>query len=309
MKYESNKISWLLALLLIASCNSSKQVVTDNTFVPDPVTENGKSLFYQIYGNGLKQPSYLYGTIHIMNNDDFSIGKNLEKKLRASSQLVMELDLADTDLGSLAEKSLFPEGKSIKDYISAADYDTLKIFFADSIGVEPMVFEMAYSKMKPIFLEQLIYFKYVGSNPSSYENSFSDIAENRDMKVVGLETFAEQLSILDEFPLDEQIQHLLYAVKNYSQESKNMDKLFALYLDQDIEGLYQFVTSDNYSSDDFEQTLIYKRNDKWIPLITDMIQQQSSFIAVGAGHLGGQQGLIRLLRNKGFIVEPINTEK
>lgn len=310
MKSESNKISWLLALLLLTSCNASKQTtVIDKTFTPDPVSANGKSLLYQIYGNGLTQPSYLFGTIHIMNNEDFSIGKNVEKKLKSATKLVMELDLGEADLADLATKSLFPEGKSIQDYISEEDYDTLKTFFADSVGVEPMVFEMAYSKMKPIFMEQLIYFKYVGENPSSYENSFSDIAESKNIAVVGLETFNEQLALLNEFPLEEQIQHLLHTVKHYSQESKNMDILFDLYINQDIEGLFQFATSSDATSDEFEETLIYKRNNKWIPEIINLIRQNSSFIAVGAGHLGGPQGLIKLLRDKGYTVEPINTDK
>jgi uncharacterized protein YbaP (TraB family) len=310
MKSEPNKIPWLLALLLLTSCNASKQsTVIDNTFIPDPVSVNGKSLLYQIYGLGLSQPSYLFGTIHIMNNDDFAIGKNVEKKLKSASKLVMELDLGEADLADLAAKSLFPEGKSIQDYISEEDYDTLKTFFADSIGVDPMVFEMAYAKMKPIFMEQLIYFKYVGENPSSYENSFTEIAENKEIAIVGLETFNEQLALLNEFPLEEQIQHLLHTVKHYSQESKNMDTLFDFYINQDIEGIFQFATSSEDISDEFEETLIYKRNKKWIPKITDLISQNSSFIAVGAGHLGGPQGLIKLLKDKGYTVEPINTEK
>lgn len=310
MKSEPYKIPWLLALLLLTSCNASKQsTVIDNTFIPDPVSVNGKSLLYQIYGLGLSQPSYLFGTIHIMNNDDFAIGKNVEKKLKSASKLVMELDLGEADLADLAAKSLFPEGKSIQDYISEEDYDILKTFFADSIGVDPMVFEMAYAKMKPIFMEQLIYFKYVGENPSSYENSFTEIAENKEIAIVGLETFNEQLALLNEFPLEEQIQHLLHTVKHYSQESKNMDTLFDLYINQDIEGIFQFATSSEDISDEFEETLIYKRNKKWIPKITDLISQNSSFIAVGAGHLGGPQGLIKLLKDKGYTVEPINTEK
>ncbi len=309
MKSEPNKIPWLLALLLLASCHATKETVKDNTFVPDQVAESGKSLLYQIYGNGLLQPSYIYGTIHIMNNEDFTIGKNVEKKLKNAALLVMELDLGEADLADLAARSLFAEGKSIQDYISAEDYDTLKTFFADSVGVDPMVFEMAYAKMKPIFMEQLIYFKYVGENPSSYENSFADLAEGKNIPVKGLETFNEQLAVLDEFPLEEQVQHLLHTVKNYSIESKNMDKLFELYMAQDVEGLFDFVTGAEYSSDEFEETLIYKRNAKWIPKIAEIIRDNNAFIAVGAGHLGGNKGIIKLLKDKGYTVEPINTDR
>jgi uncharacterized protein YbaP (TraB family) len=307
LKYKIN-FPLLLSLILFGGCSNSKKTTKDNVFIPEKVVPSGKSLLYQIYGNGLTQPSYLFGTIHIMNENDFNIGSNIEKKLKTADELVMELDLAEVDMQQLAALSILPNDKTIKDYVSEKDFDTIKAFFEDSVGIPALTFEMSYSRMKPIFLEQLINFKYVGENPSSYENTFSDIADNKNIPMSGLETMLEQLTLLEEISLEDQIKHLVFTVKNYADESIIMDQLFGLYHQQDIDGLFNLITKQVEGDEEFESNLIVKRNYKWLPKIEEKMKSKKIFIAVGAGHLGGKDGLIKLLQNKGYIVEPISTE-
>jgi uncharacterized protein YbaP (TraB family) len=82
-------------------------------------------------------------------------------------------------------------------------------------------------------------------------------------------------------------------------------ELLSLYKKQDIEGAYNYIKSSTSGLEDFEEMLIIERNQNWIPIMEKMAIEKATFFAVGAGHLGGEKGLIKLLQEKGFTITPI----
>ena len=210
----------------------------------EPLTSNN-SLLWQISGNGLKAPSYLFGTMHIISNENYFFGENAKKKIKSAKNVVFEMDLSKVNIVETGLAAIIPGGKSIKDYLSEEDYNEVLIFMKDSMDINPAMFKSAYSKMKPIFLEQFLITKYLGNNPESYETNIGDMAKSQNKKIYGLETFEE---------------------------------------------------------------LLNKRNTNWIPKLMKYFDEGSTFVAVGAGHLSGPNGVIELLRNKGYKVEPISMD-
>ena len=79
-----------------------------------------------------------------------------------------------------------------------------------------------------------------------------------------------------------------------------------LYLNEDLEGLYKIVSEESDAIPEFNHNFLVVRNKNWIPVIEKNISSNSFFIAVGAAHLPGENGVIQLLRSKGYSVEPIN---
>ena len=269
-----------------------------------PLSTN-HSLLWQISGNGLKQTSYLYGTIHVISNEDYFLGKNVKKKLEKSSELIMEMDLNNIDVASLTMLSLLDSGKTIKNYMSDSDYQMIQAFMLDSIGIKKYTFEMFYAKLKPFYLEQLIFIKHLGEEKESYEDNFKKIAEAKNIKITGLETLSEQLQFLEEIPLEIQLKSIIKTIKEYSAETKELDKLIQDYKSQNLDALTaSFQDEDSI----WKEKLLDKRNSSWIPKIKNAIFQNSCFIAVGAGHLGSENGLIELLKKQGFNVEPISLD-
>lgn len=267
-----------------------------------PLTTN-QSLFWQISGNGLTKPSYLYGTIHIIPQDDFFVGKNITKKLENTDELVMEVDLSKMDIVSIAKLSLLDSNKTIKDYLNDSDYTTLLNFMTDTIGIDINMFNLAYARMKPFYVEQLLFINHIGQERESYEETFKAISDKKNISQTGLETFEEQLKFIDEIPLEEQFQSLVETIKSYNTQVKKLDKLVEDYKKQDLDALTaSFMDEENSKLKD---KLIDKRNHKWIPAIMELTKNKSCFIAVGAGHLGGENGIIQLLKNQGYTVEPI----
>lgn len=301
------KVLSLLAILItaipctkaISNNKSAKSIKLDKPLA----TTN--SLFWQISGNGLSKPSYLYGTIHLISQQDYFLGKNVSKKIKQSDALVMELDMKNIDVAAITAMSLLDSNKTIKDYMSDSDYTTLKTFMEDSIGISKFTFEQFYTKLKPFYLEQLIYFRYLGQEKESYEQNFNKIANEKNIPQVGLETFEEQLQFLEDIPLAAQLKSIINTIKNYTSETQNLDKLVQDYKAQNLEALENAFENDD---DDItlKQKLVDKRNNKWIPKLQELMKNKSCFIAVGSGHLVGQNGLIQLLKNQGYTVEPIS---
>lgn len=295
-------------LLLTIFCSGFKppkknQDVIVPVILDKPLTTNN-SLLWQISGNGITKPSYLYGTIHIISQNDFFLGKNVAKKLQKSDELIMEIDLNDMDVSALSKLSLLDSNKTIKDYMNDTDYTVLKSFMEDSIGIKKQTFEMLYGKLKPFYLEQLIFFKYLGQEKESYEQHFKNIAEEKNIQQSGLETFEEQLLFLEEIPLETQLKSIIKTIKNYSSETDKLDALIKDYKEQNLAALTNSFDGEEDSL--LKTKLVDKRNNNWVPKLKAKIQSKSCFIAVGAGHLGGENGLINLLKKQGYTVDPIS---
>ena len=294
-------------ILFFAGCKATQKVVAtnnENTVNPDKPIATNNSLLWQISGNGIAQPSYLYGTIHIISHDDYFLGKNVKRKLQNSNEVIMEIDLKKMDIGALAQLSILPEGKFIKDYMSDSDYTILQSFMEDSIGIKKSTFENAYGKLKPFFIEQLIFFNYLGQDKESYEENFKKLAEERNIPISGLETYDEQLKFLEEIPLEDQLKSMVKTIKNYTSETEKLGQLVVYYKAQNLTALSKSFEEEE--DQELNTKLLDKRNSNWIPKIQSAIKNKSCFIAVGAGHLVGANGLIELLKKQGYTVEPIS---
>lgn len=292
----------LFALFVLGCKPLQKNDDAHPPLLDKPLTTNN-SLLWQISGNGLKEPSYLYGTIHIIGAENYFLGKNVAKKLLGSKALVMELDLENINVGELTKLSLLENGKSVKDYMSDTDYAVLKSFMEDSIGIKKFTFEQMYSKLKPFYIEQLVFFRYISPEKESYEENFKRMAEEKNIPVEGLETYEEQLRFLDAIPLEEQLKSMVHTIRNYTSETQKLDRLIRYYKDQDITSLSKAFEEDEDQV--LKEKLVDKRNTKWIPELKALMQNKKCFIAVGAGHLGGENGLIQLLKKQGYTVDPI----
>jgi uncharacterized protein YbaP (TraB family) len=126
------------------------------------------------------------------------------------------------------------------------------------------------------------------------------MAQKNKMDNGFLETIYEQLDILEEIEIED-------AFDYFSSDFDIMgeyEELLAKYLDGDIYSIYEDMKSDT-TFGSYESSLLFERNIKWIPQIDSMINKNICFIAVGAGHLPGEEGLIQLLQNKGYTVKPV----
>jgi hypothetical protein len=122
------------------------------------------------------------------------------------------------------------------------------------------------------------------------------------MSMSGLETIQFQMNLLSEVSNEEQIKMLLLGL---TTDNSEFNKLLDTYLKKDINQLGTLMNNADLSPE-FYSDLIVKRNQKWIPIITELIQTNPTFIAVGAAHLPGKEGVLNLLQEAGYKITPID---
>lgn len=261
-----------------------------------------KSLLWQISGKGIKT-SYLFGTTHQICKDEFLWTPAMDKALLSSEKVCMEMDMDDpSTMMTVAQGMISKDGKKLSDYFTAEEFELLGNYITENTTYNIDMFQM----MKPIaLLSLLIESSATCDNITSYEAQIVEKAKEQDKEIVGIESPQEQLAALSALNSDSIKFYLMEAVNGNTQSMEEMAKIIELYKQQDIAGLQDFIESSSASNMGGMNELLPERNKKWIPRIEHMSNDHAIFYAVGAGHLGGKEGVIYLLRKQGYKVEPV----
>lgn len=271
-----------------------------NTSQAQPV-ETSNTLLWEISGNGLEKPSWLYGTIHMICAKDFIISDKLKDKFKSSGKVYLELDMDDPGMNMKMIQLSMLKGKKLSDFFTHNDYDKLDNFFKDTVGM-PLAF---LASMKPFVLFSLLTVKTLPcASQESYEMTFVKMAKEQKKEVLGLETIEDQMKVFDEMPDTTQAQMVMRFVNEFDGQKKDFAKMIDVYKQQKLDSLYEQIIS-SPDMEGSEEELLFKRNEKWIPVIEKAMQKESVFFAVGAGHLAGPKGVITLLRKQGYTVKGI----
>ena len=262
-----------------------------------------KSLLYEISGNGLSQPSYLYGTIHIICKDDFVMTEATKKKFSETQQVYLEIDMDDPKMMPDMMKSMYmTDGSTIKTLLSEPDYQKVSQFFKDTLKMNIGTMD----KMKPFVLGSMTVTKLLSCPTQSYEETFMKMAKAEHKEILGLETVQDQFSALDKMGMKKQADMMLVKlVDNWNDGKQEFKQLISDYKSQDVEAMYEDMSKSKSMDNDFENDLLVTRNKNWIPKIQQISKEKPTFFAVGAGHLGGKKGVITLLREAGFTVKAV----
>lgn len=292
--------SLILAFLISAPALQSQTLNKIKVEVADPA-----SLLWKIEGKGLTKPSYLFGTIHLIPRSKFLFNSAMNNAFSQVDNVAFEIDMNImndySQMFEILSKVRMPDGITIKDLLTPEDYKLFQEKFSDQ-GL-PTVF---LEGIKPMFLSAMGG-DMGGANGDmvSYEVELSEKAKEQNKMISGLETIDEQLSIIDSIPLKDQAAMLVESLKSTDADS-GYDEMVEKYLQQDIEGLNDVINESPEAKDiELMNSLLKDRNIKWISIMKKMMETSPTFFAVGAGHLGGNDGVIKLLRKEGYTLSPV----
>lgn len=260
------------------------------------------SLLWEIKGKKVKKTSYLFGTMHLMPKNDFYFPDHLVEKLNSTDLLIMEIGGLQEQMK--AAKLLMLDSGQVWDYFTPNQLDTLFTFFNDKLGMDSITLVNRFSKFKPLVLTQTLTSTIFGEQPKSYELELELKARQAKMSIIGLETIEEQISILVNMEKEDQVEMIMQGIRDFETQNE-LTELINIYKEQDLEKLYTYFKENGGSIMNYEAELLTNRNRKWIPELKKHIKKQQTFIAVGAGHLGGEFGLINLLKKEGYTISPV----
>ncbi len=296
-------MNYILYCVLVIACMGGS--CKDKIAKPPAINKDNNSLLWRVADASGKQVSYLYGTFHLMCKEDIVIGNAVNEAIEKADEVYFELDLDDP--GSMLGAMFFINMKndsSLKQLLTEPEYDRVNDFFTDTIGSSLTMFQ----RMKPSLLEAFMYPKMLGCRSSSgVEQELLVKVNAAKKKVLGLETIEDQVSVFDKIPYAVQAKSLLNSIDSFATTKIKFAEMLQNYKSQRLDLLNDAVELDTEGLADYLDPLLYNRNRNWVKKLVPIFKEKNLFIAVGAGHLSGDQGLIDLLRKKGFTVEPVAT--
>ena len=261
-----------------------------------------KSLLWKISGNGLKKPSYLFGTIHL--TCDSSLDANTLNALEATEQLYLELDMDDKSIQmQMMKLMMMKDGAKLSTLLSPEDFKILDEFMKKNLNMSAKLFD----SFKPFMISSMLFPKMLDCKSKSVESELMKITKEQNEEIFGLEIAEDQMKVFDEISYQDQADELLKTVKdNLEKDKKEFQEMITIYQNKDIEGMLKMMSdSDNKITSENQDILLNDRNKNWIPIMVKIMKDKPTFFGVGAGHLAGEEGVIKLLRKQGYKVEAV----
>jgi uncharacterized protein len=290
-------IKLVIAVLLFSSCTAQNNNIKLKT------NNSDNTLLWEISGKQLSKPSYLFGTFHLICKADIPFGAQLKTALKSVQEIYMEMDMDDPSRLAGALQLMNMKGDTtLKSLYSAEEYKRLQQFFSDSLQMPLGMFQ----SMKPIFLEAMLYPKMLPCKTmSGVEEELLLLAKENKKPIQGLETMAFQASVFDSIPYTSQAKELLKSIDSLDAYRIHFGTMVKAYKSQQLKKILELLTNKEFGVDDNQDVLLDNRNKNWITQLNTIMKKENVFIAVGAGHLVGDMGLINLLRKEGYTVRPI----
>lgn len=263
------------------------------------------SLLWKIEGNGLKHPSYLFGTMHLIQKEYYYFPDALEKIVKKTDLLLTEINLSELDNQLEAIKMMTLTDGSLVDFFSPSQKDSLLTWAKNKLMMEEKAFLATFGKFKPFIIIQTATQLAFFGKTESYELSLKSLAEKHKLELGGLETMKEQLSFFDNMSKEDQAKMVMEAIGDEGKMVDEMNNLQRAYRGQYLDSLEFLMKKDKGMLANHEEVLLTNRNSAWIPKIEEHVKNKSCFIAVGAAHLIGEKGVIQLLKNKGYTVTSV----
>ena len=265
------------------------------------------TLLWQISGNGLQRPSYLFGTIHMICSDDAVLSDSLKDAIKKSDVVYFEVDMDNLfEMLGVVRKMKMRNDTTLADLLDQQDYEKVKKYFEDKGTLLPFSILETY---KPLIAASMLMESGTEcQSPEAMEEVIMKEAKRYNKTVKGLETMAYQMSIFDTIPYKMQAQQLVKYVDEADKgetDNKEYDELLQAYKDQDLSKLEQLTKTTDLGIANFTDILLYNRNQNWVEKLKLILKDNPVIVAVGAGHLPGDRGVINLLRKAGYTVKPV----
>ena len=269
----------------------------------------GKSFLWEIQSE--KGNSYLFGSVHLLKKEHYPLKKIIESSFDQSDVLVLEIDLSGGNLIKaglyMLEKGKYPEGETLKDNISEKTYQLLE----DKAKTMEMNLEWL-NKWKPWMVAFHILERKLmslGYNPMDGIDMYFLNKSQGKKEIKGLETVELQVGLFENFSKEESEKFLLSTIMEADQLEKEMDKMISAWSSGDVEIMEKANAETIREYPELEAFYKKLNDDRNVRMVEEIISllktDKKYFIVVGAMHMIGKNGIVQLLKNKGYNVNQL----
>ena len=266
-------------------------------------------ILWKVSGNGLQKPSYILGTHHAASKDICDNIAGFNDAYADIEQVYGEVDTKDMNSAATQIKMMphmkMPKGQTLSSLYTEEQLKKIDDYITPLLGMGVK----AFNKIKPAVLSSSIQLAIIMKLYPEFDatkgidSQMQTMARKDKKSALGLETVDFQVDLLYNSPLEEQAAELLEIVEEGQETEKMIVDLTNRYLKQDLPGLWELMQKD--SEPEELEKLVYSRNRTWTAQMKEIMPQAPTMFVVGAGHLPGEQGLIKLLEQEGYNLEPV----
>ena len=276
-------------------------------------------LLYRISGNGLESPSYIVGTYHLAPASFADSIPGMSEAIENTQQVCGELDMMDAfkpeNAARMMQAQMLPEGVTLSSLLTPEERTRLNALLLEVLGtnLDDEAYAAQVEHVNPVTLSTTLslaaYIKKAESfNPMELlDNYFQMLALQNGKSVKGFETVDFQMSVLYGSELPKQVEDLMCLVDHFEESAQLVDRITSAYFSQNFQQLEAILEEEMEgpcaASPEEEAALLDNRNHNWIKMMPDMMAEKPTLFAVGAGHLCGEQGVLKLLQGLGYTVE------
>lgn len=246
--------------------------------------------------------SHIYGTIHVSDPDVTALPNEVSTVLLDADIFTMEAIPDDEELLKFSEMMFFNDGTTLRDFLD----EKLFMRTADILSDHQFTTEMV------LFLKPWAAFLIMNYPPDDglpLDFQLMNTAQENGARITALETLEEQAQIFGGMALESQLRLLLDSVCHYEVLEEDFEVMKSYYLDRNLNDLYihsnQYTNVDEKLYKDLVKRLLNDRNHTMVERMQDILKEGNAFIAIGAMHLPGPEGVLALLASKGFTVTPV----
>ena len=284
-----------ICLLLFFSLFSSVVVLSQ--------TQSNNSLLWRVTGNGLTKPSYLFGTMHVYDKKAFNFKDSLYSFLEQAEGFALEFnpDSANMVIEAYMNGSVRAHRDEDQDMdISSSD---LKAMQKKMPGEKSDLVKEDKKSMVDYFIARLL---ASDKKQKDAMNTFMDaflyqMAKQYDKRMFGLEAMTSQIEALGSLSKGLKTKKFVNLLDKWDPEEES--PIAELYYRENIDSINIFFTT--YFTEASLNGFLYERNKVMAAKMDSLMRLQSMFTAVGAAHLPGDKGIIALLKQRGYTIEPV----
>ncbi len=254
---------------------------------------------WELSGDGVKAPSFVFGTMHVRDQLAFSTLPELYACIDQCEALATEFRLDELSATESGFSRVSLSSPPLDTLYTPRVYQRMKKSLYKHLGLH--LDAMKY--LPPFFVLNLINEQLLAKDmPMSLDEQLSTYAKAQNKICLGVETLAEQMDLLEKIPLKHQLKSLRVMMEKMKNHRRQLLKLGALYSTGDPIRIYKATRA---GAGGLRKLLIFDRNRIMADRIAKLCQEHSIFVAIGAGHLAGGKGVLRFLKHKGLSLRPI----
>ena len=272
-------------------------------------------LLWKVSGNGLGRPSYIFGTHHMAPATMIDQIKGMDEAISGCDIVVGEVEkdsLTSPEVQArMAQDMIAPLDSTLDVLLTTEEYRVVEKVFDKYFGTMGVKLSQMKSLKPSAISTQMQAMQALKYFPNFDATNLIDVAvqqraNDAGRPSVGLESVQEQIDLLFNGPLTEQAKGLVESCKQDEFFQVQSAALVDAYMSQDLDKIQTVMTDATMGgSEEAMEALIYNRNRLWAAKLVEMMPERACLVCVGAGHLPGDQGLLQLLRERGFTVEPV----